>query len=133
MEEQRGTRADENGDVAERRVEFYHRAPAGGGAALHDGVGVPVTPDDPSAARKETCFSRDEGVNGKGVCARTARERGSPETEVTFGVRTGVTKMSLPTMNWRSTESSSGSCGNSKKSARTGGVPYREAFAKSVY
>jgi hypothetical protein len=52
MEKQRGTRADENGDVAERRVEFYYRAPigGGGGVALHDGVGVPVTPDDPSAA-----------------------------------------------------------------------------------
>ena len=59
--------------------------------------------------------------------------RSSPETDDTLGVRTGMTKMSPPTMNWRSTESSSGSCGNSKKSARTGGVPYREAFAKSVY
>jgi hypothetical protein len=58
---------------------------------------------------------------------------GSPETEVTFGVSTGVTKMSPPSMNWRSTASNSGSCGNSKKSARTGGVPYRDAFAKSVY
>lgn len=57
----------------------------------------------------------------------------SPETEVTFGVSTGVTKMSRPTMNWRSTESNSGSCGNSKKRARTGGVPYKEAFAKRVY
>ena len=36
-------------------------------------------------------------------------------------------------MNCRSTESNSGSCGNSKKSARTGGVPYSEAFAKRVY
>ena len=41
--------------------------------------------------------------------------------------------MSLPSMNWRSTASNSGSCGNSKKSARKGGVPYRDAFAKSVY
>lgn len=52
MEKQRRTRADENGDVAERRVEFYYRVPAGGGVALHDSVGVPVTPDDPSAAGK---------------------------------------------------------------------------------
>ena len=52
---------------------------------------------------------------------------------MTFGVNTGVTKMSLPSMNWRSIASNSGSCGNSKKSARKGGVPYRVAFAKSVY
>ena len=41
--------------------------------------------------------------------------------------------MSLPTMNWRSTANSSGSSGNSKKSARTGGVPFVEALANSVY
>lgn len=50
-----------------------------------------------------------------------------------LGVRTGVTRMSLPMRYWRSTEKSSGSSGNSKKSGRTGGVPCSEAFAKSVY
>jgi hypothetical protein len=65
MEKQRGARADENGDVAERRVEFYYRrapAPAGGGrgggggVGLYDGVGVPVAPDDLSAAGEVACF-----------------------------------------------------------------------------
>ena len=55
VKEQRGAGADENGDVAERRVEVCYRVPARG-APLHDGVGVPVTPDDQSAAGKETYF-----------------------------------------------------------------------------
>ena len=56
-----------------------------------------------------------------------------PATEDTFGSRTGVIRMSRPMRNWVSIPKSSGSSGNSKKSARTGGVPRVDAFAKRVY
>jgi hypothetical protein len=56
-----------------------------------------------------------------------------PSTLDTFGVKTGVTRISLPTRNWRSTANNSGSFGNSQKSARTGGVPLNEALANSEY
>jgi hypothetical protein len=56
-----------------------------------------------------------------------------PATVVAFGARTGVTRMLPPTRNWASMPKSSGSFGNSKKSGRTGGVPRRDAFAKSEY
>lgn len=57
----------------------------------------------------------------------------TPETLETFGVSTGVTRMLRPTRNCLSTEKSSGSLGNSKKSARTGGVPDVDELAKRVY
>jgi hypothetical protein len=41
--------------------------------------------------------------------------------------------MSRPTKNCLSTANSSGSSGNSQKSARTGGVPRSDALAKRVY
>ena len=56
-----------------------------------------------------------------------------PSTVEAFGVRTGVTRRSRPMRYWRSTANSSGSSGNSKKRARTGGVPCIDAFANNEY
>jgi len=59
VQEQRSTRADEDGNVAKRRVQVYR---ASAGRRAHDCVGVPVTPGDLSATRKEAC-SRGIGIN----------------------------------------------------------------------
>ena len=56
-----------------------------------------------------------------------------PSMVVAPGVRTGVTRMSLPTSHCLSTVKSSGSLGNSKNNAFTGGRPAIDALAKSVY
>ena len=50
-----------------------------------------------------------------------------------FGVKTGVTKISLPIRNCLSMAKSSGSSGNSKNNALTGGDPNEDELANSVY
>lgn len=57
----------------------------------------------------------------------------APSTLETLGVKTGVTRISRPTKNWRSIANNSGSFGNSQNSARTGGVPLSDALANNEY
>ena len=57
----------------------------------------------------------------------------SPSTVVTLGSSTGVTNKSLPMRYCLSTENSSGSLGNSKNNALTGGAPKEDELANSVY
>lgn len=92
-------------NVAQRCGERGQRARCG----VYDIMGIPITPDDASSSGEDACV--------RGGDRQNTREDGEtadlPDTDVTLGSSTGVTKMSPPTRNCELMLKSSDSLGNS--------------------
>lgn len=93
-------------------------------------MGIPISPNYSSPAREDTL------QNAKSALVSLVGIEGIwtvPATVVTLGARTGVTRMSRPMRNCVAISNNSGSFGNSKNRARTGGVPLIDEVANRVY
>lgn len=99
------TVADVHVDVPQRRGEGARRSRCG----VYDIMGIPITPDDASSAGEDAYVGGDDRQN-----TREDKETADwPDTEVTLGSSTGVTRMSPPTRNCELMLKSSDSLGNS--------------------